>query len=228
MAKKLTKEELEQDPLTDYYNRLLESYRDNKASILGGIIAVILVVGGAIGWYYYQESQERQARNLMANAETAFLNGNYQTALQGSEEAFTVGFEQIINNYGGTDAGNLARYYAAVCHYNMENYQQALSYMQRYTVPAGIMGVGPISFHGVIHNELGNHSRAAELYVKAAEWDVNESTTPYNYLEAARSYSEAGNTEEARRYAQMIVDEYPQSSQAAEAEQMLGTLAEAG
>lgn len=228
MAKKLTKEELEQDPLTDYYNRLLESYRDNKATIWGGVIAVVLVVGGAIGWYYYQQSQERQARNLMSNAETAFLNGNYQTALQGSEEAFTVGFEQIINNFGGTDAGNLARYYAAVCHYNMENYQQALSYMQRYTVPEGIMGVGPISFHAVIHNELGNHSQAAELYVKAAEWDVNESTTPYNYLEAARSYREAGNTGEARRYAQMIVDEYPQSSQAPEAERMLGMLADAG
>lgn len=225
MAKKMTKEELEQDPLTDYYNRLQNYFYENKSTLIGGIIAVILVVGGVIGWVVYQQSQEEQARNLMTNAEMAFLNGNYQTALEGSEEEFTVGFEQIINNYSSTDAGNLARYYAAVCHYNLGNHQQALSYMQRYEVPEGILGVGPISFHAVIHTELGNHQQAAELYVQAAEWSTNESTTPYNYLEAAQAYNDAGNSEEAQRYARMVVEDYPESSVAADAERLLGMLA---
>lgn len=225
MSKRLTKEELESDPLAESYAKVNNFYQENKASVIGGLIAIVLIVGGGVGYYFYHQSQERQAANLMANAETAFLQGNYQVALTGSEAQFTVGFEQIINNYGGTDAGNLARYYAAVCHFNMGNYQQALSSIQSFEVPEGIMGVSPLSFHGVLLTELGNHAEAAETYVRAAEWDVNPSTTPYNYLEAAQAYQDAGNTEEARRYAQMVIDEYPESSQVAQAERFLGMLA---
>ncbi|MDZ7773718.1 MAG: tetratricopeptide repeat protein [Balneolaceae bacterium] len=228
MSKRLTKEQLESDPLADSYEKVQYFYQQNKAAVIGGIIAFLLIVGGGVGYYFYHQSQERQAANLMTNAETAFLQGNYQVALTGSEAQFTVGFEQIINNYGGTDAGNLARYYAAVCHFNMGNYQQALSNIQRFEVPEGIMGVSPLSFHAVILTELGNHSEAADIYVRAAEWEVNSSTTPYNYMEAAHAYRDAGNTEQARRYAQMIIDEYPESSQVAQAERFLGMLAADG
>ncbi len=224
MAKKLTKEELENDPLLQSYSRIRKYYEENRNTIIASGIGVILVLGLAIGYYYYSQSQERKAQNLMGLAETYFLQGDYQSALEGSEEDFTVGFEQIINNYSGTDAGNLALYYAAVCEYNLGNTEQALSYIQKYEVPEGIMGVAPLSFNAVLQTELGDHARAAELYVQAAEWDVNESTTPYNYLEAANAFSDAGNNQQARTYAQKVVDEYPNSSEVAKAQRLLGKL----
>ena len=73
--------------------------------------------------------------------------------------------------------------------------------------------------------DLGNHAEAAQLYVKAAEWDQNESTTPYNYLEAANAYYDAGNQSEAKKYAQLIVDEYSNSNQTPQAQRLLGMLA---
>ncbi|MDZ7715247.1 MAG: hypothetical protein U5J95_03460 [Balneolaceae bacterium] len=144
MAKKLTQEELEQDPLLQSYSKLQEFYLSNKNTIIGAGIAVILAIGLSIGYYYYSTAQEQEAQGLLSQAENYYLNAEYEKALTGSDEDFTVGFEQIISNYSGTDAANLASYYAAVCEYNLGNTQQALSYMNEFEVPDGILGVGPL------------------------------------------------------------------------------------
>ena len=225
MSKKQVQEELERDPLLETFSRAQGFYENNKTTVYGGLLAIILIVGGAIGYYYYSTAQEEKAQTLMADASVFYMNSNYQKALTGSEEDFTVGFEQIINNYSGTDAANLARYYAAVCEYNLGNIEQAVTYIEDYEIPEGILGVGPISFHAVVMTDLGNHSDAAELYVKAAEWDQNDATTPYNYLEAANAYYDAGNQSEAKKYAQLVVDEYSNSDQTAQAQRLLGMLA---
>lgn len=224
MSKKNVREELERDPLLDTVSKAQSVYDNHKTTVIGGFLAIVLIVGGAIGYYYYSVSQENKAQQLMADATTYYMNSNYEQALSGSEADFTVGFEQIINNYSGTDAANLARYYAAVSEYNLGNLQEAIAYIEEYELPEGILGVGPISFHAVLMTESGNHQEAAELYIKAAEWDENSSTTPYNYLEAANAYQDAGDKANAEKYAQLVVDEYPNSRQVAGAEKLLGRL----
>ena len=178
MSNKQVKEELQHDILLDTFSRAQSFYDQNKTAVIGAVIALVVLIGGSVGYYYYSTSQENTAQQLMADATQAYLQSNYQEALTGSETDFTVGFEQIINNYSMTDAANLARYYVAVCEYNLGNPQQALSYIEAYEIPEGIMGVGPISFNGVLLTDLGNHAEAAKMYIKAAVWDKNESTSP--------------------------------------------------
>lgn len=224
MAKKLTEEELQQDPFLQSYAKTAEFYQENKNVIIGSAVAVLLAIVLGIGYHFYQKSQNKEAQRLMSTAEVHYLRGEYDAALNGSDEDLTIGFEQIINNYGGTEAGNLARYYAAVSEYNLGNTEEALSYIKKYEVPQGILGVGPLSFHALILTELGRHKEAAQMYVNAAEWDKNESTTPYNYLEAAHAFFDAEDTAKARKYAQLITQEYPNSAEITEANRLLGRL----
>lgn len=224
MAKNFTEEELQQDPFIKSYAKIQEFYVNNKNVIIGSAVAVLLAIALAIGYHYYQQSQNQKAQQLMGMAEDYFLRGQYEQTLNGSDQELTVGFVQIMNNYPNTEAGNLAHYYAAISAYNLGNPEQALNYFNDYEVPQGILGVAPLSFKGVLLTELGNHQQAAETYVQAAEWDENDATTPYNYLEAANAYFEAGDMENAEKYAQLIVDEYPNSSQVTEAQKLLGRL----
>lgn len=221
---KLKKEELEQDILIEYSSRLMHFYENNKATVIGGTIGLVLAVGLIIGYVIYSGNQEAEASSLLGIAEQELLQGNYQEALNGNEQDFTLGFVQIADNYGGTKSGNLAHYYAAIAEYELGNYEQALSHIQEYDVPRGILGVAPISMHANILVELERYEEAASQFERAANWDDNTSTTPYNLYKAAEAHSEAGNTEQALAHIETIINDYPNSQQLAQAERLRGNL----
>lgn len=222
---KLKKEDLEQDLLIEYSSRIMHFYNNNKVAVIGGSIGIVVAIGLIIGYIFYSGNQEEEAVNLLGIAEQELLRDNYEQALYGNEEEFTLGFEQIANNYDGTIAGNLANYYAAIAEYELGNYESALTYIQEYEVPEGILGVAPISMHANILIGLERYEEAATQYERAAEWDENNSTTPYNLYKAAEAHMEAGNTEQALAHIDTIIEEYPNSQQIAQAQRLKGLLA---
>ncbi len=224
MSKKLSKEDLEQDLLIEYSSRFMYFYSQNKATVLGSIIGIILAVGLVIGYFIYSSQQEQQAQVLLGVAEQALLVGDFEQALYGDDDQFTLGFIQIARNYGRTGAGNLANYYAALSEFELGNYEDALSHIESYSPPRGILGVAPISMHANILLELGRFEDAARMFERAANWDVNSSTTPYNLLEAAQAYVEAGNRQRAIAHLETILNDYPNSQAAAQAQRHRGML----
>ena len=224
MSKGLKKEDLEQDILIEYSSRFMYFYENNKGAVIGAGVGLVVVIGLIIGFFVYSGQQEEEAQNLLGIAEEQLMQGNYETALYGNEQDFTLGFEQISNNYPRTSAGNLATYYAAVSDFELGNMESALQRMQNFDVPDGIMGVAPLSLHAILLSELDRYEDAAEKYIEAAEWNENTSTTPYNLLEAANAYNEAGSTVQAIQVVDRILEEYPNSLQAAEAKRLKGLL----
>lgn len=225
MSKRKTTEDLEQDLLIEYSSRFMHYYQENKAVVIGGGIAIVAAIGLIIGYFVYSAQQEAVAQNLLGAAEQHFMNAQFDLALHGDDEDFTLGFVQIANNYGSTSAGNLAYYYAAVSEYELGNYESALSYIEDFTVPQGILGVAPISMHAIILLELERYEEAAAMFERAAEWDENESTTPYNLYEAAQAYMEAGMRDEAAELVENILENYESSSVAERAQKLQGRLA---
>lgn len=224
MSRGLKKEELEQDILIEYSSRFMYYYENNKATVIGSGIGLLLAVGLITGFFWYSAQQQEEAQNLLGIAEEQMMRGNYQTALYGDENNFTLGFVQIADNYSRTDAGNLASYYAAVSEYELGNYEDALTRIQRFDVPSGIMGVAPLSFHANILTELGRFEEAGQKFIQAAEWNENSATTPSNLMEAALAFREAGDTSRAREIVNRILNEYPNSQQATEAQRFQGLL----
>ena len=221
---KLKHEDMEQDVLIEYSSRLLHFYQTNKAVVWGLGIAVILIIALVIFFFVNRSQKESEAQVLLGTAEEYLMNGEFERALYGDDAAFEPGFVQIADNYQRTSSGNLANYYAAVAFYELESHEEALDYIQRFDVPTGIMGVGPISFHAVILSELGRHEEAGDRFVEAAQWDLNESTTPYNLWEAAVAYETAGNYDLAVAQLDEIIEEYDNSPIFAEAQRLKGML----
>lgn len=224
MSKGLKKEDLEQDILIEYSSRFMYYYEQNKATVISGILGILLIVGLVVGFFIYSGQQEQVAQDLLGVAEEQFMRGNYEVALLGDDDDFSLGFVQIADNYRRTSAGNLANYYAAVSEFELGNLEDALERIERFDVPRGIMGVAPISLHAIILSELERYEEAANMYVRAAEWNENSSTTPLNLLEAAQAYREIGDETNALRKVNRILDNYPNSQQATEAQRLKGLL----
>lgn len=225
MAKHLSKEELESDPLIEHYNQAANYIGNNRTIILSILIGLVVVIGSIIGYSYYSKSQEQKAQELLSTAERYYSEGDYDKALNGDSFELTYGFSQIAENFSGTDAGNLAVYYASVCSFKLGNIEDAISYITNYDVPDGILGVGALSFHANLLAANGSFEKAALMYEKAAKWDVNDSTTPFNLLKAANTYYKAEKIEKAKELASKILNEFPSSAEVGEAQKLLGMLA---
>ncbi|MEO1023552.1 MAG: tetratricopeptide repeat protein [Bacteroidota bacterium] len=225
MSKRLSQEELEHDPLIENYNKAVTYVNANRTPILSIVIGAVVIIGALIGYNLYSETQEVQAQNLLAIASQYYRDGDFDKALNGDSFELNYGFNAIAKEFSGTDAGNLAMYYASVCNFKLGNTESALEQIQMYAIPKGILGVGAHSFHANLLASNGSTEAAAELYEKAASWDENNSTTPFNLLKAAELHFKSGNVEKAEELAQSIIDDYPDSIEFAEAQKMQGMIA---
>lgn len=225
MTDKHTKEELQTDPLLETVGKVNSFYQNNKTAILSVLVALTVIVGSLIGYSFYSESQEERAQVLLSEAEAYYTNGDYDRALNGDDADFTLGMIQIADNFSGTDAGNLATYYASVSYFKLGLYEDALGYIKKYDTPDGILGVGSLSYYGSLLYHLEMYPESAMKFERAAEWDDNDSTTPYNLLQAAKAHHKAANIERAVELIDEILEDYPNSTQLAEVQRMKGLLA---
>lgn len=224
MSQRLSKDELESDALVTGYVRALAFYKENKTSIIGGLVAVVVLISGIIWFVTSSSAAENNAREAMAYAEQQFLNGNFENALFGNDEAFEPGLVEITSRFPRTTAGNLAFYYAAVSFAETGDYESALANIRRFDIPSGVMGVAPKSLHGMILMQLGQYSDASSMFERAANWDVNSATTPFNLLNAAEAAYAAGNYNRVSAMARRIKSDFPNSPQAANAQRLEGML----
>lgn len=226
MSKKhISKEEIKEDVLVTYYARFLAYITYHYKIMIGIGVGILLAIGLVIGLYFHDQSLNHKAEVLMLGAQNYYSQADYNKALNGDQEALTLGFAQIAKKYSNTTAGNLAQYYSAVCELNLGKYLRALNYINSYKIPKGILGVGPTSLKGVILNDLGRYQKAGNQFLAAANWDVNNSTTPYNLLAAANSFIKAKEYSKAQKAINTVLNKYSETQYQSQAEKLKGFLA---
>lgn len=224
MADHLSEEELKSDALIDASAKSIEYIQNNRNSLIAALVAVVVLIAAVLGYNYWSQKQEIKAQQLLAKAEQLFENEGYEQALNGDDINFVMGFDEIHNSFGSTKAGNLAAYYAAVCAFEIGESDRAISYINSFDVPKGILGVSPLNLHASILEQEGQLEEAATMYMKAANWVKNDATTPFNMLEAAEAYVAANNSEKAVSILESIVKDYADAPQVTSAKRLIGQL----
>ena len=195
-------------PTEDILGQLLSWYNRYKTIILA-VLAIILLSGVGIYWYITSsQKEEEEAKRLLFIAERYYASENFENALYGDQSAFTVGYTQIIDNYDGTKSANIARYYAALIARQLENNEEALTYIKDYDHPDGLLGVNSLALHASLLSDIQQYTEAAKYYIKAAEWFEHNHLTPTNFLRAAECFYELGDTEQSKRLIKKIESQY--------------------
>ncbi|RMF62550.1 MAG: tetratricopeptide repeat protein [Bacteroidetes bacterium] len=189
------KQELRQDTVVTFYARAWAFFEQNRTLVLGALAGVVLVIAGLIGYHFYQQHQQQEALAEMAGAVQAYEQGRYREALDGTADY--VGLLSIIERYGGTDAGNLARFYAADALFRLGEYDQALEYFEEFDAEDNLLAASALAGQAAIYEHRGDYDRAARLYRRGAEMAESDLlAVDYLYdaaraLEAAEDYDEA-------------------------------------
>lgn len=208
--------ELREDKVVTFYARLLELTDKYRTYVYGAIAAVVLLVLAFVAYSFMQSARQTEALDAMAGAVSAYEAGSWQTALDGTGSH--LGLLDIIDDYGSTDAGNLARFYAADAYFRLGNYAEALPLFRAFDKDANIVGASAVAGEAAILESQGEAGRAADLYVRAATMYPSPATSPGYFLSAGRAYEAAGETADAERVYERIRDEYPESQEARDIE----------
>lgn len=187
----------------------IEKNRNTIMVILGIIIVVVLAIFGVKKFIF--EPREAEAQTAIFHAEQLFENDDYATALNG--DGNNAGFMDIINEYGGTKTGNLARYYAGICYLNTGDYNNAIKYLGEFKGKDQIVKPLATGAMGDAYLELDNAAEAAKCYEKAAKESANSFTSPMFLMKAGLAYEMVENYEKALEMYKIIKAEYPNSNE---------------
>ena len=201
----------------------------NQNYIIGAIAVIALVVLAVMGYNkYIAEPQQKEAMNEMYQAKKYFedaANGVssdslYTMSLNGGEGKF--GMLDIINEYGGTQAANLANYFAGMAYLNLKDYQNAVTYLSDFSSDDKMLG--PIAKGGIgdAFVQLEQPEDALGYYEQAFKANVNDFTTPLYLMKAARVAMDLDQNTKALEYLTRIKTEFSDSDEAKDIDVLIG------
>ena len=193
-----------------------EKWIESNQKILSRIVFVIV---GVIAFYlgydkFYAEPLNKEAHAEMFMAEKYFETDSFNLALNGDGQY--LGFIDIASDYSGTSAGNLANYYAGICHLNLGDNESAIDLLSSFNANDEI--VSSIAFGGIgdAYMNLGDSDKAISFYEKAAKNSNNKFTTPIYLKKAALAHESNGNYSDALEHYEKIKAEYGETREAAD------------
>lgn len=195
----------------------------SKPVIIAVVAIVIVILGVVLSKNYYFEPREQEASTALAKGQEYFQAQQWDKALKGDGAGFT-GLLKIVENYGCTDAANLANLYIGLTYANQNKWQEAVKYLEEFSPKSDIM-ISPASQAalGNAYANLKQYDKAVDYLKKAAsmadsqsETGANASIAPSALLQAGEILENQNKKDEALKIYEEIKAKYVNSPVAGE------------
>ena len=185
-----------------------------KNAIIGGVVAVIIIVAGFIMYKnLYAEPREEKAQAALFKGQEYFEQDAFEQALNGDSIGYA-GFLKVADDYSGTKAANLAKAYAGICYAQLGKYEDAVKMLDGFDGSDQMVAPAILGAAGNCYAQLGQLDKAASTLLSAADKADNNTLTPIFLLQAGEILVKQGKYDDAVNAYTKIKDKYFQSYQA--------------
>lgn len=229
MSKKNTGLEFLEDPdaLAGQLERAEDFFQENRNIVVGIVVGLFVVVGGFFGYRYYMSTQDEEAQNQLFQPVYQFEADSLKQALSGT--GATAGLLSVADNYGSTNAGNLAEFYAGVALLKQGKYDDAIEHLKDFSSSDLLVQARAYALVGDAYMEKKSFDDAISYYQKAADYKPNKFFTPGYLTKLAVAYEQAKQNDKAIETYNTIIDKYAESADAVNAKKYKSLLeAQAG
>lgn len=188
----------------------------HKKNIIYGVVALAVVVGGFF-WvrHGYLVPKEKKAEIALFKGEQYFARDSFAIALNGNGADY-VGFTEIVDQYGSTKSGNLAKAYAGICHYRLGDPGEALKLLKSFNGKDQMVSPAITGLIGDCYVSLGDMKEGISYFEKAAKEANNEIVSPVYLKKAGTVYEELKQYDAAVKAYTTIKEQYFNSTEAAD------------
>ena len=196
----------------------------NSKPLFAGLIIIAVIILGYLAYNkYVKEPNEIEAADELAYSKTFFdqaeasniaIDSLYNLALNGADGKY--GLLDIIDNYGSTNAGNLAKYMAGISYLKMNDYENAITHLGNFSTDDQILGALAIGNIGDAFADINQPEEALEYYEKAANFKSNDFTSPLYLLKAGNTAMDLKEYKKAETLFTKIKENFANSDEAKE------------
>ena len=210
-------EELVENPdaLAERLTQSEDFVKKNKTKLLVAFTTIAAVVVAGFLWFNYKSSRNIEAQNAMFQAVYYFEQDSLSKALNGDGQY--LGLLAVAEQYDGTDAGNLANFYAGVALLKEGKFAEAQEHLEEFESDDYLLQARAYSLTGDAMLEQGKNKEAADMYMKAADYKSNPFFSPQYLMKAGIAYEEDNNYTAAAEAYDRIINDFVASDQVSEA-----------
>ena len=208
----------EQHPFLDFIKK-------NQKALTYTLVLAIVLIGGYFGYAeLYQKPREAKAADALFMAEKYFANDSSSYVLNG-DGAGSKGVLYIIKEFSGTKAANLAKYYAGISYFRLNDFNKSIEYLKDFSTDAKQVQAIAYGTLGDASAELKKTDDAVSYYKKAGEYFPEDEVISSEYLFRAAAFLELnGKNEEAVELYSKIKSKYPKTEKGFNADKYINRL----
>lgn len=181
---------------------LLEENKDVISKIL---IGIAIIIAGYFGYNnMFSEPAEQAALEEIWPAQKMFEQQLFDSA--------STEFEYILENHGGTKAGNLAGLYLGISQLQSGNFVEALTALEAFDAEGKLSPGLKVGLIGDCHSELGDVDKAVASYKKAASLLDSKGVSPYYLKKAGIILEQNGKSADAVEVYELALNTYLSTS----------------
>lgn len=199
------------EALAERLSKTEEYLEKNKKVVLIALGSLALVISAFFLGRYYLNNQNIQAQADMFQAVYYFESDSLDLGLNGDGNNY--GFLDIIDSYSFTKTANLANYYIGATYLKKGEFDSAIEFLSKFSGDDIVVQARTYALIGDAYMELDDYRAASEFYNKAADYQPNEFLSPLYLVKAATAYEKLMEFESASDCYEIIINEYPESSE---------------
>jgi len=218
---KFTSKQVKEDKLTTTIITIrtyLETEWQKIILIATAALVLLLII---VFIYKNNKSSEATAASSLYQIEFGFIER------QSYNDQLVKQLEDFLKKYKNTSIGSTGMFYLGTAYYQVGKYAQAEEQYKNYIKT----GDGPsflkssaVSGIAASYAQRGMYKEAAEYYQKAVTEYPDEFNTPENTLGLVRMLVKNGKKDEAKKQCRTIIEKYPNTREARDAETLLAQL----
>ena len=210
--KKISKKQIKEDKLVTSYYQAISFFQEYQAKILigAGIVAVIIVA--LILWNNQRTSNNLKAADLLSKIIPLYDSGSYKEAIEGQKVANITGLKEIVEKYGSSEQGEVAKIYLATSYSMLGDDEAAYKVFNDYSGSIPEFKASALAGRAAYWETKKEYEKAADLYKDAAKIINTNPSNPEFLIKAGIDLLNIGKKDEAKKLFESIKKEYKTSS----------------
>jgi tetratricopeptide (TPR) repeat protein len=199
------------DKLMDAYYKSMEYYENNKNRVYIIATSVVVVVALVFFYFNYKSKNNETAGVELSKIKTTYSSGLFQQAINGDSLGMSKGLQYIVDNYGSSENGQIAKVMLANCYYSLRDYDKADKYFKDYSCSNDLYKAASLAGIAEVYEAKNDYANAAKYYMKASQQSKLVSNNDEYLFYAIKNYSLANDNETLKKTIKELKKDYPRS-----------------